>query len=212
MSVSVDISSAIAGIQNWQRKLRPALSTALTKTALQARDGVRQGVKQRFTLRHESFILRIKITPSNPSSLTAEVRVDLDFMGLQESGGIKVSRKGGGHFIAVPMAPELKGSRAIPPSLRPAFLLRNADINGGPKRFPGKRALATYGVGFILRVGNKHFIVSRVRPGRLGLKFWYYLAPSTVIHPRLFMKQTVERVVGQNLQTNLRTALEGIAD
>ena len=44
ITLSINTANAISGIQNWQRKLNPALAKALNSTARQAQQGTRRAV------------------------------------------------------------------------------------------------------------------------------------------------------------------------
>ncbi len=88
LDVSADVAKATEYLSDVVAKRIPdAAAKALTRTAFDARDAVRDGLPERFNLRRPWISRGIGVTPAKPRTLMAEVWSRDRFMAAQESGG-----------------------------------------------------------------------------------------------------------------------------
>jgi hypothetical protein len=208
--IKVDISAAMAGLQQIQRNQIPyAASRAINDCADAAVRDLVSWVQKVFNFRGRSAAwTRYKWFHSrwsNKQNLVAYVEGLLDYLLLHEKGGIKLPHKG--PHLAVPLG-TLRTMR-IPKMLRPRFvlgrdlqaLLGSASLKGKGSR---KKQIAQFGKGFLLQLGSKTFIgmrttmdvgVAATSPRLRGVRLLYILVPSTRIAPRLRMRESVEGTV-----------------
>ena len=120
LDVSADVARVSDFLSNLARRHVPhAAAKALTRTAFDARDAVRESLPERFNLRRPWISKGIGITPAQPRTLMAAVWSRDRFMALQESGGTKANTS------AIPVGPmaQLAQTRVIPRSHWPGKML-----------------------------------------------------------------------------------------
>jgi len=88
LDVTADVTKATEHLSDLARQHVPnATARALTRTAFDARDAVRDGLPERFNLRRPWISRGIGVTPAKPRTLMAEVWSRDRFMAAQETGG-----------------------------------------------------------------------------------------------------------------------------
>jgi len=145
LDVTADIAKATEHLSDLVRQHVPnAAAKALTRTAIDARDAVRDGLPERFNLRRPWISRGIGVTPAKPRTLMAEVWSRDRFMALQETGGTKSGK------LAIPVGSmaQTAQTRVIPKSQWPGRLLakKNVFYRAGSvfERRDEKRILALY--------------------------------------------------------------------
>jgi hypothetical protein len=99
LDVTADVAKATEHLSDLAEKHIPnAAAKALTRTAFDARDAVRDGLPERFNPRRPWISRGIGVTPAQPRTLMAEVWARDRFMALQESGGTKTGK------LAIPVS------------------------------------------------------------------------------------------------------------
>lgn len=158
------------------RRLPQALARALTKTALDARDAVRQELPQRFTLRRPWVVQGIQARPADAKGLKAAVGSRDAFLVWQEVGGLRVGKN------AIPLGPiaNIARSQVVPKRLWPGRMLKERGV------FIRK--------GLVLK-----------RQGRDVQPLWM-LKRAQPVKARMGMRETVSRVVERRFAEQLRRA------
>ncbi len=88
LDVTADVAKATEYLSDLAAKRIPdAAAKALTRTAFDARDAVRDSLPQRFNLRRPWVKWGVGVTPAKPRTLMAEVWSRDRFMVAQETGG-----------------------------------------------------------------------------------------------------------------------------
>ena len=88
LDVTADVAKATEHLSDLAKEHVPnAAAKALTRTAFDARDAVRDGLPVRFNLRRPWISWGIGVTPAKPRTLMAEVWSRDRFMAAQETGG-----------------------------------------------------------------------------------------------------------------------------
>ena len=88
LDVTADVAKATEYLSDLARQRVPnAAAKALTRTAFNARDAVRDSLPQRFNLRRPWVKWGVGVTPAKPRTLMAEVWSRDRFMVAQETGG-----------------------------------------------------------------------------------------------------------------------------
>ena len=88
LDVTADVVKATEHLSDLAEKHIPnAAAKALTRTAFDARDAVRDSLPDRFNLRRPWISRGIGVTPAKPRTLMAEVWARDRFMAAQETGG-----------------------------------------------------------------------------------------------------------------------------
>lgn len=88
LDVTADVAKATEHLSDLAKKHIPnAAAKALTRTAFDARDAVRESLPERFNLRRPWISRGIGVTPAKPRTLMAEVWSRDRFMAAQETGG-----------------------------------------------------------------------------------------------------------------------------
>lgn len=179
LDLSADLAKATEHLSDLAaRRIPDAAAKALTRTAFEARDAVRDGLPERFTMRRPWISRGIGVTPAKPRTLMAEVWSRDRFMALQESGGTKTGK------LAIPVGPMAEKARAqvIPKSQWPGKLLakKNVFYRAGAvfERRDEKRIMALY----LLRRRQK-------------------------VEPRFGMAETVRSVALREFQRQMERAL-----
>lgn len=145
LDVTADVAKATEYLSDVAAKRIPdAAAKALTRTAFDARDAVRDGLPERFNLRRPWISRGIGVTPAKPRTLMAEVWSRDRFMALQETGGTKTGK------LAIPVGPmaQTAQTRVIPKSQWPGQVMakKNVFYRAGAvfERRDEKRILALY--------------------------------------------------------------------
>ncbi|MDR4125547.1 hypothetical protein [Yanghanlia caeni] len=145
LDVTADVAKATEHLSELAQQHVPnAAAKALTRTAFDARDAVREGLPKRFNLRRPWVSQGIGVTQAKPRTLMAEVWSRDRFMALQETGGTKTSTS------AIPLGPMAQKARTqvIPKSQWPGQMLakKNVFYRAGAvfERRDEKRILALY--------------------------------------------------------------------
>ena len=145
LDVTADVAKAAEYLSDLARQRVPnAAAKALTRTAFDARDAVRDGLPERFNLRRPWISRGIGVTPAKPRTLMAEVWSRDRFMALQEAGGTKTGK------LAIPVGPmaQTAQTRVIPKSQWPGQVMAKKSVfyRAGSvfERRGEKRILALY--------------------------------------------------------------------
>jgi len=145
LDVTADVAKATEHLSELAQQHVPnAVAKALTRTAFDARDAVRDGLPERFNLRRPWISRGIGVTPAKPRTLMAEVWSRDRFMALQEAGGTKTGK------LAIPVGPMAEKARTqvIPKSQWPGQVMakKNVFYRAGSvfERRDEKRILALY--------------------------------------------------------------------
>ena len=145
LDVTADVAKATERLSDLaQQHIPNAAAKALTRTAFDARDAVRDALPERFNLRRPWISRGIGVTPAKPRTLMAEVWSRDRFMALQETGGTKSGK------LAIPVGPMAQAAqtRVIPKSQWPGPMLakKNVFYRAGAvfERRDEKRILALY--------------------------------------------------------------------
>jgi hypothetical protein len=188
------------------KQINYGTAVGLTRTAKQAQAAVQSDVPKQFTYRNrwlpQSNKFGIRITSATPAQLTASIQTNADWLQKQKEGGnISASADvrtfhytyAGKRYIAIPsrlLRP--KGStKVISKSLWPSALRRKK------------------GAFVILTRGSKTpILMVRFAPGKDGYEAMYILKPDVPIKAKDAFTPPIERVVRENLQTNIATGIE----
>jgi len=185
-----------------------ATAVALTRTAVQARDAVREGLVTRFTLRNQFTKNGIRSQRAEkrdwPNSFAVVGSVS-GYMEIQEDGGTKTP-SGKAHVI--PKAIRTSEGRVVPRAKWPGRILpSDARIGGGGRTkgakngSRGKRVpfllQETGGVGVYVRKGRKRRLVRLYRLTRQPL----------AVKGREWLRKPVEDTVSAQLGKNFERAL-----
>lgn len=92
LTLRIDMERIGQQLAQLPRHAQVGIAEALTRTALDARDAVRETPPQRFTLRRPWVAQGIGALPATPRRLVAVVYSRDRFMALQETGGEKTSK------------------------------------------------------------------------------------------------------------------------
>ena len=171
LDVTANVAKATEYLSDVAAKRIPdAAAKALTRTAFDARDAVRDGLPERFNLRRPWISRGIGVTPAKPRTLMAEVWSRDRFMALQETGGTKSGK------LAIPVGPmaQTAQTRVIPKSQWPGQVMakKNVFYRAGAvfERRDEKRILALY----LLRKQQK--VEPRFGSGMMAFA-WYRSEP-----------------------------------
>ena len=172
LDVTADVAKATEYLSDLAAKRIPdAAAKALTRTAFDARDAVRDGLPERFNLRRPWISRGIGVTPAKPRTLMAEVWSRDRFMALQETGGTKAGTS------AIPLGPMAQKARTqvIPKSQWPAQLAQKKTVfyHAGMlfERRDERRILALYLLGKQQKVEPRFGMADTVRS--VALKEYY---------------------------------------
>jgi len=217
LKVSVDVSEAVAGLDDLQKTQIPfALAKTLTGCAKASQAGVQESLGEKFTLRNNFTRQGIRIKPAEKNSelIQADVHTDTanrssgapDYLLAQDTGAEKVPF-GGHSFIAVPTSyfRQKFGNGVIRAELRPRNLLgavggrytamvRRKGWSSRQIALRQQKIVAGY-VFFIqdMRDGHKA-IMGRDPEGHDAAPF-YFLISEAKIKPILEMEKTVDAAV-----------------
>jgi hypothetical protein len=179
LDLTADIVKASDYLSDVAAKHIPnAAAKALTRTAFDARDAVRDSLPGRFNLRRPWVARGIGVEGASPRTMMAQIFARDRFMALQEYGGTKTGK------IAIPVGPmaELAKTQVIPKRLWPGQVMakKNVFYMAGQafERRDDKRILALY----LLRKSQK-------------------------VEPRLGMTETVRSVALQDMRRQMERAL-----
>jgi hypothetical protein len=168
IKLKVDVDGPLRGLKTVREEALPfTIVRALTLTAQDAQEIVRQVERTTFTLRNDWTVRNTKITPATKEKMMAEVYTDTgnsaapDYLPRQQEGGDRVPLSGH-KYLAIPTNYLFKytsKNRPIPDNLRPkAILPANAQIGvtyagsfssgsrGEVKRVIGKATMKKLGV------------------------------------------------------------------
>jgi hypothetical protein len=190
MNIQSNIKQAVAKLQRITdaKQLPFAIARALTVTARDVQDEVRNNLAQRFTLRNNWVRQGIQIQRATKQNLEAMVFSRDAFMGLQEVGGAKSPL---GNYLAVPTSLVRR---------TPKDMIRKADR---PKSLGNKAEVIEF-------MGRKWLALKRSRKGRNknDLRLMYLLVPRADIEPRLKLRDDGLRVSQAVFQRRLQESLE----
>ncbi|MCE2830535.1 MAG: hypothetical protein LW709_02705 [Oxalobacteraceae bacterium] len=190
MNIQSNIKQAVAKLQSITdaKQLPFAIARALTVTARDVQDEVRNNLAQRFTLRNNWVRQGIQIQRATKQNLEAMVFSRDAFMGLQEVGGAKSPL---GNYLAVPTSLVRR---------TPKDMIRKADR---PKSLGNKAEVIEF-------MGRKWLALKRSRKGRNknDLRLMYLLVPRADIEPRLKLRDDGLRVSQAVFQRRLQESLE----
>jgi hypothetical protein len=175
-----------------------ATALALTRTARDARQALKDGLPSHFTIRTKFTASRLRFEPATKRNPVAYVGHLADYMRLQAEGGDKPSA---GTLLGVPTA-KLR-------SEAPKGVVR-ARGKYSPKRLLTKKrrregyfvkALSASGsVGLFRKIGESH--------ASSRLELLYVLAPRVRVDERWPFLETVEATVAERWEPNAKKALE----
>ena len=179
LDVSADVAEATEYLSDMARRRVPdAAAKALTRTAYDARDAVRDSLPKRFNLRRPWVSRGIGVTPATPRTLMAAVWSRDRFMALQETGGSKTGK------LAIPVGPmaQIAQTRVIPKSQWPRQMLAKKHV--------------FYRAGTVFeRVGGRR------------IRALYLLRRQQRVAPRFGMADTVRSVALREYQRQMERAL-----
>lgn len=183
ITIKVDTADAIGWFGRLSDQMPYATERALNQTANSVQKEIRLGIKERFTLRREDFILRtVKIekgnraTKANPQVIVGIDRTR-DVLAKFEDGGTKAPIDGS--HIAIPINVRRSKTDIIPKSERPRQLLERRNV----KKF------ATTIVRFVRGAGRS---------------LLYVLKPAVKIDNRLRFERTAHEVIDREWTDNMR--------
>lgn len=166
------------------KQLPYVTSLALNRTAIGARDLVRENLPKRFRLRNNWTRGGIQARTSSKTDLMARVLAP-DYMLIQETGGTREPVKS--RLLAAPAA-DLRGSRGIPRAKRP-------------------RALIDAGKAFVLPMGAGAGVFERYGKKRGQIRLLYALTPDQGYEERFNFEDDIRGHVESRFSTNFATAL-----
>jgi hypothetical protein len=197
-TITIDDTAVVRALSQIADQAPFAMSIALNRIANAGQADVRSRVKQAFTLRRESFILRTiyrkpgedfadrgSRSRGRPTLLEAAVRIheDRNQLAKHEEGGIQRSTSGA--RLAIPAMVGRNKFDIIPRNRRPRALRASPRV-----RVVGDQILETVGRG-------------RVAATRL----LYVLTPQVRLQPRLRMLETIEQVVAARWEPEIMDAI-----
>lgn len=193
MNIQSNIKQAVAKLQSITdaKQLPFAIARALTVTARDVQDEVRNNLTQRFTLRNNWVRQGIQIQRATKQNLESIVFSRDAFLGLHELGGAKSPL---GNYLAVPTSLVRR---------TPKDMIRKADR---PKSLGDKVEIIEFR-------GRKWLALKRSRKGRnkTELRLMYLLVPRADIEPRLKLRddglRVSQAVFDRRLQESLELAL-----
>lgn len=182
-----DIDRFVANIDAAAKRHVPfAIARALTMTARDAQEDVREDLPKKFTLRNNWTSSGIRITPATKATPMAIVGSIEPYMKRQEEGGTKRARS---HSrVAVPVKAKRNKRDIIPKGQRPGAL------RGKPKTFLVTTAM---GAGILRRVGKKRYPV----------QILYWLKRGVKVKPAFGFKGTTGTSVQERFGPNFVEAL-----
>jgi hypothetical protein len=240
VKLSVDVDGPVRGIRTIRDQALPfTIVRALTMTAQDAQQIVRQVERGVFKLRNDWTTRNTKITPATKEKMMAEVYTDTgdasapDYLPRQQDGGERVP-VGGHRYLAIPTDYLFKytsRSRPIPDNLRPkAILPADAEIGatyagsfsfgaGTARRVIGKRTLKKLGASDFMaftQVTRSGSLCIMVRHGGgtggpSDAEPWYLLIHDAHIRPVFPMTAVVTEVVSMNFEANFTRAAAEVA-
>lgn len=209
---------------------RFGLALALTHTALDARDKIRQEMPGKFELKSQRMVGGVLAQKATKQNLQASVYVHrkLGFLALQEYGGTKTTPSG---TLAVPRERSVLGqgsSGKVPPSRWPRNLLKDypgggiaransesgkqAAALGWQKPFTKHRKGRGKAKAFLLEGKNGTVLVRRkARKGR-EVETLYHFHKSARVAPRWGFTDTATDVFKQRFLPNLERAVQRILE
>lgn len=183
IQITAQIENALAQMAGDQ--LPFAASLALNRTAVGARDVVRDNLPKRFRLRNNWTKGAIQARTSTKSNLMAMVMAP-DYMAIQETGGSRQPTKS--RLLAAPVD-VAQGSRITPKSKRP-------------------RALIASGKGFIVDMGNGDAgVFKRYGRRREKIRLMYWLTDEQQYEERFEFDRDVSGYVQGKFSVHFAAAL-----
>ena len=179
LDVTADVAQASEHLSDLAEKHIPnAAAKALTRTAFDARDAVRDSLPERFNLRRPWVKWGVGVTPAKPRTLMAEVWSRDRFMALQEAGGTKTGTS------AIPLGPMAQKARTqvIPKSQWPGQVMAKKNV--------------FYRAGSVFE-----------RRGEKRILALYLLRRQQKVEPRFGMADTVRSVALREYQRQMERAL-----
>jgi hypothetical protein len=199
ISISVNAENVIKTLSDIKKRRLPfAMANALTQTAKQSQFVVQKRLREIFTIRNTWTERGIKITPARKSDSDqfAEVKVDRNYLVLQDLGGEKITHNGH-RYVCVPIRENLG--------------IGNADIIRQRQR---PSALIAAGKAFKVQLKDgRLFLFERISTGRGAARAStivpiYRLVLEARVRPVLQFESTVLDVVRTNFIPNFYDSLE----
>lgn len=207
ISVKSDLADAINRFANQQRQVRYAAAVALTKTATDLQHAIRDEMPRNFTIRRDWTVKGIRVKPARKDFLQAEVYSKDPFMGIQETGGTKVSigRRVFDYqgYLAIPLDARRNKYDVVrkedwPANLVDPFILAARD---------GRKYLAVHQLGMGKR-GPRSVKGMRGKQRRdTGTRLMYTLVKSEQLRARLGMRRIAAEIVDPRWRANFGDAL-----
>lgn len=184
-----DVARAFRGLA--EDEIPWATTIALTRTAIKARDEVREDMPRRFTLRNRRSQAGVQVKPAErrnwPLTFSVVGHRDPWFV-RQETGGVKRPEKGASS-VAVPTKLVKRGSQGVAKAQKPRRLRDRKDV------FVADELIRQ-------RVDRKKGLLARLQTAT-----WWLLRREVRIEPRFHFRELVERVAKREYQGEFEQAL-----
>ncbi len=162
-----------------------AVSVAVNRTAVGARDVVRGNLPKRFRLRNQWTQRGVQVRAGNKSSPMALV-VAPDYMAIQETGGTRTPERS--HLLAAP-ADAVRSPSVIPRSKRPRGLMASG--------------------GFLLDMGDGEAGLFKRTSRRAPPRLMWWLGADQQYRPRFGFEDDVRQHVEARFATHFAAAVSG---
>lgn len=183
------------------RQMPFVTARTLTLTARDARDAVRDGLPQRFTIRSNWVRKGIQFRGATKAIPVAVVGSRDWFMASQEKGGVRRARHS--QHLARPVAIRKSKAARITKGKRPRALLNNKGQAGGKRRF----FVTTLRKG---RNAGKKAVLRRTGRDRFPVQVLYVMEKRQRIVPRFGFHKTVMLTVRRRLSKNFGRVAAGV--
>ena len=209
LSIRIDKRSIKEFESAMQSQVPYATAVALTRTAAQAKDRVKQELRHRMIIRNQftaNSIRHIRAEKTDWPNSKAMVGSIAAYMAIQEDGGSKTPTS---KAFAIPKGIRTSENRLVPRSKWPGRILgqQNAIPEGGRSRGANK-GTRSKPKAFLLREHDGVGVYVRVGRGR-KLKRLFRLTKETIhIKARHWLETPVTEVVQANLGNNFKRALD----
>lgn len=180
--LAAQIDSNLAKVAG--RHLPFAVSKALNRTAVEARDAVREQLPKRFKLRNNWTKGGIQARTSTKTDLVARVLAP-EYMLIQETGGTRQPTKS--KLLAAPTE-ALQGNSPIAKARRP-------------------RALISSGKAFAMKIGGSTALFERYGKKRDQIRLLYWFTEDQQYEERFEFVPTVNAKVSQRFSVNFAAAV-----
>lgn len=207
VTVNFDSTEFTRQLNDFGRNQVPfAMALALTRTQEEARDAAKQRLPSQFTIRNTWVSKGFRVQRATKEKLIATLWHKDEYMGLQQSGGVKLPKNA--KSVAIPEGARPVKTATTPRSKWPGRLKRRVYIKD--KSDPstvyefqrtGRRTRGKIG---------KHHIDRRFGPRQKdpSLKLMYVLKKGVRVTPRLDLDGTVIKIARARMALNFKGFLE----